>query len=353
MTIDIYNELIKIGTVLLILHLIYLAKHWPGIANSIISTLDKNNYDFLIEIINKFDASISWLLNRLIKNKNIYSSFCLNYIIENDKNILGAIKNNPFYKYKFRIFLWFFIIYATYSFIMTAIASPVEYVDSDLVISNYKNDKIFIYLLLLFLVITNVLTDMVSLAITMMHIVLIKQKIIEKNDLMIIKYIIYDVFFACLIFSISQIISNALYSFPLAKYPNSINWSQTFSIDTPFYPYAFIFRDTTTLNFDGFIFGDWTFPGQLFLTGTILYPTLFLLALLGMFFGVRYLVRVMQWLFEDDGNATYVGIAGRVIGIIKSPFRILRNTNNSEKCDAHFVNIGMIIIGAIITKITL
>ncbi len=143
---------------------------------------------------------------------------------------------------------------------------------------------------------SNVITDLISLAITYVHLTKISNSLKHRKTISAIFYVAQDIIIAGILFVISQLISSYLYPRALINPPADFN---PFSIDAALMPYAFMQSVT-----DGVVnYYPFVFPGQLFITGTVFAPTVIAMTLILLITLILIILKVigrLQFYFLKD-----------------------------------------------------
>ena len=217
-------------------------------------------------------------------------------ISDDRENFLEAqkIQETYFLKYPGRVGWQLFSYYMVYCFILVLLAKPID-VQQSIELGkltsftlNASGREQVIYICIL--AATNVVTDVISLAITYTHLTKIVQstKINKNFEAALLAF--KDMICAALLFILSQLISNVLYPLSIETPPENYN---PISIEAALMPYAFV-QDATYTNVD---FYNFIFPGQLFITGTVFVPTILVMGFifsLGMIASILNLIYTLQ-----------------------------------------------------------
>jgi hypothetical protein len=183
-----------------------------------------------------------------------------------------------------------------YSFILVFLVRPIDPERSRIaghlvsfIISRDAPAQIFSLSLLS---ITNVATDLTSLAITFVLLNKLSEAFARKNFLSSFIISFFALLFPFILFSLSQLVSNFLYPHAIENPPADYT---PWSVQSAFMPYAFV----ETLNGEHSTFHSFTFPGQIFITGIVFIPTLISMLVVIVFLlmaAVGYYIKRMQQL---------------------------------------------------------
>jgi hypothetical protein len=250
-------------------------------------------------------------------------------------NYLGALRLQETYfaQNKLRCTWQLFSYYMLYCFILVFLTRPIDVERSKaaghLVSHIIGRDALAQLLNLSMLCITNVSTDLMSLAITFVLLNKMSEAFLRKDFLSAIVISIFDLALSFMLFSFSQLVSNILYPRAIENAPADYT---PLSVQSAFMPYAFV----KSMNGDSSTFYDFTFPGQLFITGTVFIPTLISMAVIILFLLMaaagHYIRRAQNALFGVEMAADGLGPAPIAGGASSSA--VLR----SDRCFHFAVN---------------
>ncbi|MDX8355857.1 hypothetical protein [Cognatiyoonia sp. IB215182] len=235
-------------------------------------------YDSGIAKIHASDRTTEFTLR--LKVMLLKISGASHHDIENQQiDYLGAsqLEQTYFAKNKFRCFWQLFSYYMLYCLVMVILARPIDIPSSievgRLVAFDQIRDASQMVLNVGILALSNVLTDLLSLAITYVHLSKISVCLNQRQSARAAYYAIRDVVCAGALFIVSQVVSNFLYPRAVINPPSDYD---PLTVEAALMPYAFMQSVTDgMLNFYPFVF-----PGQLFITGTVFVPTLLTMALI-------------------------------------------------------------------------
>ena len=188
-------------------------------------------------------------------------------------NYLDALKIQETYfaRNKLRCTWQLFSYYMLYSFILVFLVRPIDAQRSKmaghLVSFIISKDAPAQILSLSLLSITNVTTDLMSLAITFVLLNKMSRAFSRKDFLSAFIISLLALVFSFMLFSFSQLVSNFLYPHAIENPPADYT---PWSVQSAFMPYAFV----KSVNGANSTFHDFTFPGQIFITGIVFIPTL-------------------------------------------------------------------------------
>jgi len=239
--------------------------------------------------------------------------------------------------------LWqLFSYYMVYCLVLVILAKPIDPIASTdagkLIAFAVGKDAPAQIANIIILAVTNVITDLLSMSITFVHLSLIAKSIADKSYLNATGHGVRDVAIAFLLFSISQLVSNFLYPQAIDNPPSNFD---PWSIKAALMPYAFMASASGTEQ----SFYSFTFPGQLFITGTVFVPTvlamIFVLCLTVLMVLTRAVKRVQDLIL--DGPDISHGQSPDSIGGLEP-----RVYSRSDRCQIFAVNSMMAMLIAII-----
>jgi hypothetical protein len=176
-----------------------------------------------------------------------------------------------FFKNKARCIWQLFTYYMFYTMVLVFLAKPIDAATSEaqgkLIAFVVSKDAPAQILNLIILAATNVTTDFLSLAVTFVLLGKVIDALKSKRFYEALYFALVDVAISTLLFIVSQLVSNLLYPLAITNPPQDYD---PFSIKAALMPYAFLRKASDA----GAQFFDFTFPGQLFITGTVFIPTL-------------------------------------------------------------------------------
>lgn len=240
---------------------------WKNLA----SALQKGNYTNSSLIILLF----SKVLQKMIIKISGGSKHDIEY---NNQAYLKAnkIKSTYIMRNKFSSTWRMLSYYMLYSIILMFITKPVDIqLTNDMAVIGFElNKDIKIQLIfIIILVFSNVITDLLSLSFTFVHLKKFSIFLRKNNYFISFYYILKDLAIASVLFIVSQVVSNYLYPYSLSHPPDNFN---PFSIQAALMPYGIVKE-----NIEGiYHLYQFVFPGQLLLTGTIFLPTVMCIMIL-------------------------------------------------------------------------
>lgn len=265
----------------------------------------------VLRVIELVGSYVSFMSNGLDKRASNAVTF----------NVLSDIfKNGPVFqgRNKFNIFLKLLIIYSLLSVISIYSTYPV-YPDKWPPVPYVYSDGFEVIVLAFILIVTNILTDMVSIAFTYRNIQILERQVNSGlyGDGLVTLF--KDTVIAGACFLISQIVSNALYPMPLEESQGVMGPSiaTVFSVDTALLPYAFT---------DGSNVSELVFSGQLFLTGTVFFPTLLLLLLVVFMLAITIATKLI-WPLVSLLRTVVLGRGSELPGPSPHPVAVICQTN--------------------------
>ena len=223
-------------------------------------------------------ASLAATLSRLKITLLYFSGASKGDLREDALGYLSAshIGETYFFQNKLRCIWQLFSYYMFYSMLLVFLAKPIDPSASEMTgrLISYtvsKNAPVQVLNLVL-LSATNVVTDFLSLTVTFVLLGKMIDALRGKSYAKMLFLAATDLLFAAFLFSLSQLVSNLLYPIAITNPPADYN---PYSVSAMMMPYAFL-REV-----DGSVttFFNFTFPGQVFITGTVFVPTLVSLAL--------------------------------------------------------------------------
>ena len=181
------------------------------------------------------------------------------------------ISQTYFFQNKIKCCWQLFSYYMIYCLVLVFLAKPIDLESSKeigrLVQFFVSQDTPSQALNILTLVTVNVITDLCSLAMTFIHLSKASTAFSARKLDWAIIWLMADIVVASILFFISQLVSNYLYPLAIENPPSTYD---TWSVSAALMPYAFIeSANSGTINFYPF-----TFPGQIFITGSVFIPTL-------------------------------------------------------------------------------
>ena len=188
---------------------------------------------------------------------------------------------------------------------------------------------------------TNVITDVLSLAITYSHINKISELHCYSRNFLAILVAIKDIIYAFMLFLLSQIISNILYPLSIENPPQDFD---PFSIEAALMPYAFVY-DASGKQVQ---FYDFIFPGQLFITGTVFAPTCLVMLLvltLGFLSGILKFIHYLQAKVINDHMLL------EILHPTGSNDLALKISTRTKKCIAFAINVVIAIFTSLVASL--
>ena len=168
--------------------------------------------------------------------------------------------------YVFRRFVIFYSIYITFGILLTR---PVYFENEKFIFYNYDSENLNAILYLICYIITNAVSDSLSIYFTFKNL----EKIVESGRVLF--YGAFDLFLAVLFFVPNQIVSCFLWYVKRAE--NNVEFTgnvfATF-FDLTLWPYALVGNVETNTAIGQL------FPGQLIITGTVFFPTIALVSVM-------------------------------------------------------------------------
>ncbi len=214
-------------------------------------------------------------------------------ISSNDGQYINAnyIGRTYFAQNKLKCFWQLFSYYMLYCLILVFLAKPIDITASQeagkLVAFGVSKDAPSQIVNIAILAVVNVVTDLLSLAITFINLTRIGSAFSLQRYATVVGRVAFDLVAALLLFSSSQLVSNFLYPMALEKPPLSFD---PWSIEAALMPYAFLESVVGAQQ----TFYPVTFPGQLFITGTVFLPTFVGMALVLLVSLIFLLVRLSK-----------------------------------------------------------
>ncbi|MCH8049737.1 hypothetical protein IH979_03465 [Patescibacteria group bacterium] len=184
--------------------------------------------------------------------------------------LASGIRQTYIAENKIRCCWQLFSYYMLYSLVLVFLTKPIDIEASEnageLIAFAVDNDAPSQMINLTILAVTNVVTDLMSLAVTFVLLTQIAGAFSDKGYLRACCLTLVDFAIAFFLFVISQVVSNNLYPFAIKTPPSDFN---PWSIDAALMPYAFLESVEGSVQ----SFYPFTFPGQIFITGTVFVPT--------------------------------------------------------------------------------
>jgi hypothetical protein len=257
-----------------------------------------------------FRESLSAILNRL---KITILQFCgasRGDLRDNAMRYLEASRLKETYLFinKARCLWQLFSYYMFYTLVLVYLAKPINMsaslAEGKLTAFSVGKNALQQILNLTVLSATNVVTDFLSLAITFVLLGKVINSLNTRRYTNVVLYAAIDLTCAFLLFVCSQLVSNILYPLAITNPPANYN---PFSIDAALMPYAFLKGvEGPTVTYFNF-----TFPGQLFITGTVFIPTLVSMGLVTSFSIIlligEYVKKAQSALLGIDGLSQSLG----------------------------------------------
>ncbi len=270
--------------------------------------------------------------------------------IQNSKHqyaIAREIKQTYFFQNKLKCCWQLFSYYMLYCLILVFLAKPID-LESSLEMGRLiqffvSQDTPTQAFNILVLVSVNVITDLCSLTITFIHLTKVSTALSERKLDWAIIWLIADIVIASALFLISQLVSNYLY--PLALDNPPLDYDM-WSINAALMPYAFIESASSgNVNFYPF-----TFPGQIFITGSVFFPTIISMSVLMFITLALAAVRI----FRKVQNV-YLGAHINVSSSIPIPIAGTQanNLSRADMCLFHFTKFSLGVLVVVIGGISL
>lgn len=222
----------------------------------------------------KVFSGLGQVLDNYMKAVHYICGASINDIKANDSRYLrfDKLKYTYFYEYKWKCCWLLFSYYMCYSSIMVIAARPVDVTAQpvgDLLVSyTYNSNVLGNVLLMTSLVVVNVITDLLSITISFYHLYHIKDFVLSGQYKKVAEYASRDFIAASILFVISQLLSNFYYPLHINETVNNFDW---ISVKAAMMPYGII---KNTIGDGRALLYSKTYPGQVFLTGTVFLPTI-------------------------------------------------------------------------------
>ena len=314
--------------------------NWNVISKLIFEETQKESIilDILSKVIIKIKIGLLKFLGA--SDNDIQNSEC-------QYTIATKINQTYFFQNKLKCCWQLFSYYMLYCLILVFLAKPIDLESSlemgrliQFFVSQDTPTQAFNILVLVGI---NVITDLCSLTITFIHLSKVSRALSARKLDWAIIWLMADIVIASVLFFISQLVSNYLY--PLALENPPLNYDM-WSIDAALMPYAFI----ESANSGDVNFYPFTFPGQIFITGSVFIPTIVSTSLLTCIMLALTVVRIFRKIQNvylgahiDGANFSPIPIAGKQA----------KNLSRADMCLFHFTKFSLGVLVIVIGGISL